>query len=66
MELGTLPATVGPWAAGLIMDNINPNWVWYVAGILCAVSVVGFCMLHLKTRESLASEPAPRLIASNT
>jgi MFS family permease len=62
----TLPATVGPWAAGLIMDNINPNWVWYAAGTLCAVSVAGFCMLHLKKRESLTSEPAPRLVASNT
>jgi len=42
-----LPATVGPSAAGLILDNYNPNLLWYVGAIICAVSVLSFYILHL-------------------
>ncbi len=37
-----LPATVGPAAAGVILDNYNPNWVWYAGGLLCLVAVGSF------------------------
>ena len=43
-----IPATVGPLLAGLILDNYNPNLLWYLGGILCLVSVMGFYALHLK------------------
>ena len=52
----TIPAAVGPWAAGLIMDNHDPNLVWYAAGIVAAVAAAGFYALHVKTRPRLASE----------
>ncbi len=42
-----LPATVGPSAAGLILDNYNPNLLWYVGAGLCALSVLGYYILHL-------------------
>jgi MFS family permease len=42
----TIPAAVGPWAAGIILDNYDPNWVWYAGGILCAVAAAGFYLLH--------------------
>ncbi len=29
----TIPNAIGPLLAGLVMDNYNPNWVWYGAGI---------------------------------
>jgi MFS family permease len=41
-----LPATVGPSAAGLILDNFNPNLLWYIGAGLCAVSVISFYLLH--------------------
>jgi len=41
-----LPATVGPSAAGLILDNFNPNLLWYIGAGLCAVSVFSFYLLH--------------------
>ena len=56
----TIPAAVGPWAAGLIMDNHDPNWVWYAAGIISAVAIAGFCALHLITRPRLAEREAQR------
>ncbi|MCK4490487.1 MAG: MFS transporter, partial [Anaerolineales bacterium] len=43
-----LPSTVGPSAAGLILDNYNPNLLWYAAAGLCALSVLGFYILHLR------------------
>jgi MFS family permease len=46
----SLPSTIGPAAAGLILDRYNPNWVWYLGGIICAVAVMGFMMLHQATR----------------
>lgn len=42
-----LPATIGPSAAGLILDNYNPNLLWYLCGVICAISVVSFYGLHL-------------------
>jgi MFS family permease len=42
-----LPATVGPSAAGLILDNFNPNLLWYIGALICAVSVLSFYFLHL-------------------
>ena len=41
-----IPATVGPGAAGLILDNYNPNLLWYIGGILCIVAALGFYSLH--------------------
>lgn len=45
-----IPATVGPWAAGLIMDNYDPNWVWYAGGGILVIAIAGFYFLYLKTR----------------
>jgi MFS family permease len=44
----TIPATFGPSAAGLILDNYNPYLLWYVAAGLSAVTILGFYILHLK------------------
>jgi MFS family permease len=45
---GKFPATFGPAAAGVVIDNFNPVWLWYVGAILCAVSAMGFYLLHIK------------------
>jgi MFS family permease len=52
-----LPATVGPLAAGLIMDNYNPNWVWYAGGILCTISIIGFLFLQRAAGDRLSTHP---------
>lgn len=52
-----ISATIGPWGAGVILDNYNPFWVWYLCGILAAVSVAGFLVLDTRTRQRLAAEP---------
>jgi len=53
-DLGwTIPATIGPAAAGLIFDNYNPDVLWYIGGAMCAVAGLGFYALHLR----LGSQP---------
>jgi MFS family permease len=43
-----IPSTIGPSAAGYILDNYSPHLLWYLGGILTLVSVVGFFLLHLR------------------
>jgi MFS family permease len=44
----TIPSTIGPGLAGYILDNYNPNLLWYIGGLLCAVSVIAYYSLHLR------------------
>src|SRR5215216_5866016 len=43
-----LPSTIGPGAAGYILDNYNPNLLWYIGGALCGLSVLAYYALHLR------------------
>ncbi len=54
-----IPATVGPGLAGLILDNYNPNLLWYLGGALCLVSVLSFYALHLRIGSQKRFAPAP-------
>ena len=49
-----IPFAVGPYLGGLILDNLNPNLLWYAAGAMGLVSVGGY--LYLKREmESVSS-----------
>jgi MFS family permease len=59
-DLGwTIPATFGPAAAGLILDRYDPDLLWYLGGILCAVSAVSFYALHLWLGRQQRFAPPP-------
>ena len=45
----TIPNAIGPLLAGLVMDNYNPNWVWYGAGFFMLVSAAIFARLQVKS-----------------
>ena len=51
--VGDLGAMFGPSVGGFILDNYNPNLLWYLCGILAAVSVAGFLVLDTWTRQRL-------------
>ncbi len=53
-----VPAMIGPWAAGLVMDNYDPNYVWYIGGALCVVAILAFFALHLKLGSREQFQPA--------
>jgi MFS family permease len=54
-----IPSTIGPAAAGYILDNYNPNLVWYIGGALCLLSVLGYYALHLKLGKRERFLPSP-------
>jgi len=51
-----IPNLFGVLVAGLIMDYIGPNWVWYIAGILSLISVVGFLSLNGVTNKRFSKK----------
>jgi MFS family permease len=54
-----IPATIGPGAAGVILDNYNPNLLWYIGGLLCAISALSFYALHVRLGAQARFAPAP-------
>ncbi|MBL8061776.1 MAG: MFS transporter [Anaerolineales bacterium] len=43
-----LPSTFAPMLAGLILDNLDPNLLWYIGGALCAIAAFSFYILHVR------------------
>jgi len=54
-----IPQAVGPLLAGLIMDNADPRWVWYAAGLLGLVGAAAFILL--RRRAERATEKAAQV-----
>ena len=55
-----IPSIFGPGLAGVILDNMNPNLLWYVAGILCAVAACAYSALHLRLGKQRRFSSSPR------
>ncbi|MFC2063799.1 MDR family MFS transporter [Chloroflexota bacterium] len=53
-----LPFAVGPVLAGVVIDNYDPRWLWYIAGGIGLLSVLGFLGLHRRTERKAAEEGA--------
>jgi MFS family permease len=53
-----LPSTIGPGAAGYILDNFNPNLLWYLGGLLCGLAVLAYYALHLRLGAKAQFAPA--------
>jgi MFS family permease len=53
-----IPSTIGPGAAGYILDNYNPNLLWYIGGALCGLSVLAYYLLHLRLGKRKEFVPA--------
>jgi MFS family permease len=56
----SLPSSIGPWAAGMILDHYNPNLVWYAGGVISAVAVLGFVLLNVKLHKQTRFIPQPK------
>lgn len=54
-----LPSTFAPMLAGLVLDNLNPNLLWYIGGVLCASAAFAFYILHFKLGEQQRFIPTP-------
>jgi MFS family permease len=54
-----VPSATGPWMAGLVLDNYNPNLVWYLSGLLAATAAIGFVLLNGRARARLTAAAHP-------
>jgi MFS family permease len=54
----SIPSATGPLAAGLVLDNYNPNLVWYAGGAIAMIASMGFLVLHTAARARLAEPQA--------
>lgn len=55
-----IPSTIGPGAAGYILDNFNPDLLWFIGGVLCGLSVIAYYALHLRLGARPEFSPAKR------
>ena len=53
-----IPVAIGPLGAGIIMDNMDPRVVWYAAGFIGSLAVLGFILLHVKAGSIIAERQA--------
>lgn len=53
-----IPQTLGPGAAGYILDHFNPNLLWYIGGVLCAISAFSYYLLHIRLGARTQFAPA--------
>jgi len=47
-----MPFAIGPLFAGLIFDNLNPNILWYVSGMIGLIAAAGYYALELRAGRS--------------
>jgi MFS family permease len=52
-----LPNAIGPGAAGLILENLNPNLLWYLCSASCLVAIGMFLALDRKIESRLKALP---------
>ena len=50
----TLSNLFTPYLAGLLIDNYNPNWIWYTCGIIGILTMAGYTYLHFRFRSQEA------------
>jgi MFS family permease len=47
-----VPMALGPLMAGLVMDNVDPRWVWYGAGLVGLVASGAYYLLQWQVRRA--------------
>jgi MFS family permease len=55
----SVPGAIGMYLAGLIMDNLEPRWIWYAAGMVGILAALGFLIMHIQQRQEGESVPVP-------
>ncbi|MGZ9223878.1 MAG: MFS transporter, partial [Anaerolineales bacterium] len=54
----SIPNAIGPGLAGYVLDNMNPHMLWYIGGLICVISVLGYFALHLRVGAQNRFAPA--------
>ncbi len=61
-----VPSMLGPWMAGMVMDKLDPRWVWYAGGILLGIAILAFLRLHQIASKRIDSIDQSRKPAAST
>jgi MFS family permease len=56
----TIPSLFGPLLAGLVMDNYDPNYVWYLAGIIGIIAAFGYWQLNTVVEKQVSAPSVAR------
>jgi MFS family permease len=51
----SIPFAIGPYIAGLVMEKIDPNWVWYGSAVVCIFAILGFLRLQWAAGKKLGN-----------
>jgi MFS family permease len=51
-----VPNMIAPLLAGLILDNLEPHWLWYACLIVGSIAASGYYMLHRQASSRLSLE----------
>jgi MFS family permease len=54
-----IPSAIGPLLAGLVMDNVDPRWVWYGAQLVGLVAAGAFALLQRRSERSAQCGEVP-------
>ena len=61
---GLIPTAIGPLLAGMVMDNLDPRWLWYIAGVLGLVGAAAFALLQRRVERFAEEEVQPVDVAA--
>jgi len=50
-----VPFAIGPYLAGLVMDNMDSRILWYIVALVGTIATLGFLWLHTKMKVSTTS-----------
>ena len=54
----SIPNAIGPGLAGYVLDRMNPHMLWYIGGLFCVISALGYFALHLRVGAQERFAPA--------
>lgn len=54
-----VPNALGPLMAGIIMDSVDPNLVWFLGAGLALMAALGFVMLYLQVQKRETIQVVP-------
>lgn len=47
----SIPFAIGPLLAGMVFDKANPDYLWYLAGMIGSLAVFSFLWLHRQVKK---------------
>jgi MFS family permease len=50
----SIPYAAGPLLAGLVLDNLDPHWLWYAAFVIGVAATAAFYALHRQRLKSVS------------